>query len=165
MKILAKIVFSVVLLLVGWIGVYGVGRSIAFFKFNVLSGLFLTDERIVPGGALDQSGLLKVAFVLMLSLAFHLSGLALQRTWLRVPPRWFQIVLYAPLAGLLIPQIGLWVSYYWYLICYIHAMGWTFARLLGLVCGMPLFACCVFLFVKLVREMCVAVCYSSGKCA
>ena len=32
MKILAKIVFSVVLLLVGWIGVYGVGGSIAFFK-------------------------------------------------------------------------------------------------------------------------------------
>ena len=72
MKILAKIVFSVVLLLVGRIGVYGVGRSIAFFKFNVLSGLFIVDERIVPGGALDQSGLLKVAFVLVRCLFFFL---------------------------------------------------------------------------------------------
>ena len=153
MKILDKIVFSIVLLMVGWIGVYGVGGSIAFFKFNVLSGLFLTDERIVPGGALDQSGLLKVAFVLVLSLAFHLSVLAMQRMWLKMPPRWFRIVLYVPLAGLLIPQIGLWVSYHWYLIRYIHAMGWTFARLLGLVCGMTLFVCCVFLFAKLVRKI------------
>ena len=83
MKILDKIVFSIVLLMVGWIGVYGVGGSIAFFKFNVLSGLFLTDERIVPGGALDQSGLLKVAFVLVLSLAFHLSVLAMRDCVLR----------------------------------------------------------------------------------
>ena len=153
MKILVKIVCSVVLLLVAWIGFYGVVRALAFFKFNVLSGLFITDERIVPGGALDQSGLLKVAFVLALCLAFHLSVLALQRMWLKMSPRWFRIVLYAPLAGLLIPQVGLWVSYHWYLVRYIHAMGWTFARLLGLVCGMTLFVCCVFLFVKLVRKI------------
>ena len=153
MKIPAKIVVTVALLPVVLIGLCGVAGSIGAFKFNVLSGLFIRSERIVTGGALDQDGLLKVAFVLVLSLAFHLSVLAMQRMWLKMPPRWFRIVLYVPLAGLLIPQIGLWVSYHWYLIRYIHAMGWTFDRFQGLVYGMTLFSCCIFLFIKLLRKI------------
>ena len=153
MKIPAKIVVTVALLPVVLIGLCGVAASIGFFKFNVLSGRFITSERIVTGGALDQDGLLKVAVVLVLSLTFHLSVLAMQRMWLKMPPRWFRIVLYVPLAGLLIPQIGLWVSYHWYLIRYIHEMGWTFDRLQGLVYGMALFSCCIFLFIKLLRKI------------
>ena len=153
MRILSKVGISVVLLPVVLIGLCAVCASIDFFKSNVLSGRFITDERIVTGGALDQGGLLKVAFVLVLSLAFHLSVLAMQRMWLKMPPRWFRIVLYVPLAGLLIPQIGLWVSYHWYLIRYIHAMGWTFDRFQGLVYGMALFTCCIFLFIKLIRKL------------
>lgn len=153
MKIPAKIAVSVVLLPVVLIGLCAVCASIDFFKFNVLSGRFITDKRIVTGGALDQGGLLKVAFVLVLSLAFHLSVLAMQRMWLSRSLRWFRIVLYVPLAGLLIPQIGLWVSYHWYLIRYIHAMGWTFDRFQGLVYGMALFTCCIFLFIKLIRKL------------
>ena len=153
MNIPAKIAVSVGLLPVVLIGLCGVAGSIGAFKFNVLSGLFIRDERIVTGGALDQGGLLKVAFVLVLSLAFHLSVLAMQRMWLNRSPRWFRIVLYVPLAGLLIPQIGLWVSYHWYLIRYIHAMGWTFDRFQGLFYGMVLFTCCIFLFIKLIRKL------------
>ena len=153
MKIPARIVVAVALLPVVLIGLCGVAASIDFFKFNVLSGLFIRDKRIVTGGALDQGGLLKVAFVLVLSLAFHLSVLAMQRMWLSRSPRWFRIVLCVPLAGLLIPQIGLWVSYHWYLIRYIHAMGWTFDRFQGLVYGMALFTCCIFLFIKLIRKL------------
>ena len=153
MNIPVKIAVSVGLLPVVLIGLCGVAGSIGAFKFNVLSGLFIRSERIVTGGALDQDGLLKVAFVLVLSLAFHLSVLAMQRMWLKMPPRWFRIVLYVPLAGLLIPQIGLWVSYHWYLIRYIHAMGWTFDRFQGLVYGMALFTCCIFLFIKLIRKL------------
>ena len=153
MNIPAKIAVSVGLLLVVLIGLCGVAASIGFFKFNVLSGRFITSERIVTGGALDQDGLLKVAVVLVLSLTFHLSVLAMQRMWLKMPPRWFRLVLYVPLAGLLIPQIGLWVSYHGYLIRYIHAMGWTFDRFQGLVYGMALFSCCIFLFIKLLRKI------------
>ena len=109
-------------------------------NYNIISGRFLHDERIYAGGAFDQGGLFKLGILVFVAFMGVVSMLGLHRMWLKALPLFVTRILRFTVVGLLVLEIGPLFHYHWHLFRYIAAMGITFYRVVGLVCGGILFA-------------------------